>query len=157
MSKEAFGYVYPLPDKDKYEALMSYVGHLGVGFSRMEKNELYNVPESFMEEKDILPFIIGDRPGYHNTTYLMDCYYHYDPISSTIKFPADPRCRLKLFLDIIVNVFTLLDCQKMIIILTDGGQVESIKKIKVSEVIKIIGEDFMRYQGPPDILYEIKK
>lgn len=157
MSNEAFGYVCPAPSKANYRKLKNYIHRVGVGFSRIKEHERYNVPESFMEEKDKFSFVIGDRPGYPNTTYLMDCYYYYDPISSNIGFPVDPHRRLEFFLDIISNIFMLLDCKKLVIVLTDSGQIENIKSIKISEARKIIGEDFMRYQDPPDTLYEIKK
>ncbi len=51
MSKEAFGYVYPSPDKVKYEALMSYVGKLGIGFSRMEKMSSIMSPNPLWKKK----------------------------------------------------------------------------------------------------------
>lgn len=155
MSDEAFGYTYPVPCDSDYNNLLEYVSSVGAGFFEIEEKSLYNFPEEIAPKDNCLMFIIGDKPGYPNATYLMDCYNFYDPESSSIGFSTNPNERLNLLLDIIENVFLLLKSKKMIIVLTDSGQVDAIKKISISEVRKVIGKDFKIYQGAPDTLYEI--
>lgn len=155
MSDEAYGYIYPVPHDNDYKRLSEYISSTGAGFLEIDKN-LYNFPEGIPLEKNILMFSIGDKPGYPNATYLMDCYNFYDPETSNIGFPTNPNERLNLLLDIVENIFLLSKSKKMVIVLTDSEQIESTKKISISEVRKIIGEDFKKYQGAPDTLYEIR-
>lgn len=101
-------------------------------------------------------FLIGDRPGCPNATYLTD-YCQYDPISSydDIGFPANPGDRLDILLTVLQDIFNISGANKMVIALTECNQIETVKKIKFSELYNVIHADFEECQAPPDTLYEI--
>jgi len=58
-------------------------------------------------------------------------------------------------LDTIVDLIKIAHATKMIVALTECNQIETIKKIKLSELYDVIYADFEEYQAPPDTLYEI--
>ncbi|AZK63877.1 hypothetical protein [Pectobacterium versatile] len=154
MSNDVFGYIYPSPIGDDYKKLTDYISNLDIGVFRISKDELYNIPLEMIPEDDVFAFLIGDRPDYRNATYLID-YCEYDPDSSTIGFPSNPKDRLNILLNVLVDFFLIVNPDRMLVALTDSSQIERIKKIRSSEIYDVIGGDFEIYQEPPDTLYEI--
>ncbi|WP_113625534.1 hypothetical protein [Pectobacterium peruviense] len=154
MSNDVFGYIYPSPIGDDYKKLTNYISNLDIGVFRISKEELYNIPLEMIPEGDIFAFLIGDRPDYRNATYLID-YCEYDPDSSTIGFPSNPKDRLNILLDVLSDILSIVNPEKMLVAITDSSQIEIIKTIKPSEIHEVIGGDFEIYQEPPDTLYEI--
>jgi len=49
----------------------------------------------------------------------------------------------------------IANAQKMVVALTECNQIETVKKIRLSELYDVIHADFEEYQAPPDTLYEI--
>lgn len=154
MSNDVCGYILPCFDKDTEEAMDTYISNCDVGISKITVQELYNFPLQPALTDDTFSFLIGDRPGYPNATYLID-YDEYDPQENNIGFPAGAKERLNILLDVLEDMFRVANAQKMVVAITECNQIETIKEIKISEMRNVIHADFEEYQAPPDTLYEI--
>ncbi|MEQ4618518.1 MAG: hypothetical protein ABN482_10760 [Corticimicrobacter sp.] len=154
VSNDVFGYVQPFPAPAAYAKLMEYVTGVGVGLIRIDRKALFNFPDEALPDGDCFAFLVGDRPDYPNATYLID-YCEYDPDDFNIGFPPDPKARLKLLLDVLSNIFSLVNPDRMFVAISDSSQIETFRKIKIHEIHEEIGHDFEIHDGPPDTLYEM--
>jgi hypothetical protein len=154
MSNDVCGYIFPSLSREKEEILEEYISSKEIGISEITAEQLYNFPTEFIPSEDFFAFLIGDRPGYPNATYLID-YDEYDPETSDIGFPPGAKVRLNILLDTLVDMFRITNAQKMVVALTECNQIDTIKRIKLSELYDVIHADFEEYQAPPDTLYEI--
>lgn len=154
MSNDVSGYITPPLTPAVKDILASYIFQREIGIYRIHKNELYNFPADMLPVDDAFIFSIGDRPGYPNATYLID-YDEYAPEKLHMGFPPRGKDRLTILLDTLVDMIKITNAKKMVVALTDSNQIETIKKIKLSDLYDVIYSDFEEYQGPPDTLYEI--
>ncbi|AWH87790.1 hypothetical protein [Limnobaculum parvum] len=154
MSNDVSGYITPALTREVKDILEHYISQREIGIYKIRKDELYNFPLDMLPVDDAFMFSIGDRPGYPNATYLID-YYEYDPISSNTGFPFGGKDRLTILLDTFVDMIKITNAKKMVVALTDCNQIETIKKIKLSDLYDVIYSDFEEHQGPTDTLYEI--
>lgn len=154
MSNDVCGYIFSSLIRERKEILEEYISSREIGISKITGEQLHNFPTEFVPSDDVFIFLIGDRPGYPNATYLID-YDEYDPETSDIGFPPGAKDRLNILLDTLADMFRITNAQKMVVALTECNQIETIKKIKISELYDVIHADFEEYQAPPDTLYEI--
>ncbi|QXF32709.1 hypothetical protein CE143_05620 [Photorhabdus luminescens] len=154
MSNDVCGYLEPILDSDTNIALDDFISNSKLGIQAIPRNELYNYPDNFTPNSDCFIFLIGDVPGYPNATYLTD-YYQYDPETVDIGFPANPKERLDILITTLLDMIKITKATKMVVSITECEQIETIKKIHVSEMRDVIHADFEIYQAPPDTLYEI--
>ncbi|AKJ42458.1 hypothetical protein [Pragia fontium] len=153
MSNDVCGYIEPILDQDKIDELTKFIKHSKLGIQKISKNELYNYPDNLIPTDKIFNFLIGDVPGYPNATYLID-YDQYAP-NTDIGFPADPKERLDILINTLIDMIKLTNATKMVVSMTECNQIETIKRIRFSEMRDVIHADFEAYQAPPDTLYEI--
>ncbi|WP_347253686.1 hypothetical protein [Leminorella grimontii] len=154
MSNDVCGYIVSSITREEENALTNYFFKKDLGLQQIPDNELYNFPVDLLPKDSDFIFLIGDRPGYPNATYLID-YLEYDPESSDIGFPSNPKERLNILLDALVDMIKITNAEKMVVALTDCNQIEAVKKINLSEIYDVIHADFEKYRAPPDTLYEI--
>lgn len=126
-----------------------------IGIGPINSDELYNFPPTALPDSNKINFIfaIGDDNEYYNASYLID-YMDYAP-EADIGFPTKAKDRLNILLDTLVDLIKITHATKMMVALTECNQIETIKKIKLSELYDVIHADFEEYQAPPDTLYEI--
>ncbi|EOY5093602.1 hypothetical protein [Citrobacter amalonaticus] len=154
MSNDVCGYIATELSDELAKKLADFVRKSELGIQKISKRELYNYPSNFIPINGEYCFLIGDAPGYPNATYLID-YYQYDPATADIGFPANPKERLDILIDTLVNMIKITKATKMVVAITDCNQIDNIKKIKFPEMRDVIHADFEKYQAPPDTLYEI--
>lgn len=154
MSNDVYGYLSPSLGSGEMIALRQYISESSVNIQLITAAELYGYPSNFAPTDDLFIFDIADGPNSINATYLID-YDEYDPETSDIGFPPGAKDRLNILLDTLVDMIKITNAQKMIVALTECNQIETIKRIKCSEIYDVIHADFEEYQAPPDTLYEI--
>lgn len=153
MSNDVCGFIEPVLSQDKLEKLSEFIKNCQLGIHKISTKELYNYPDRLIPADNIFSFLIGDVPNYPNATYLID-YDEYAP-DTDIGFPADPKERLNILINTLVDMIKITNASKMVVSMTECNQIETIKKIKFSEMREVIHADFEAYQAPPDTLYEI--
>ncbi|PIT52081.1 hypothetical protein BHC44_07480 [Snodgrassella alvi] len=154
MSNDVYGYLLPDLNKDYAGQLKNYIGTNSLKIQKIEKNKLFNYPAYLIPNKYAFIFDIADGSNSVNATYLID-YNEYDPDTADIGFPANPKERLDILIDTLINMIKITNASKMVVSITECNQIETIKKINFSEMREVIHTDFEEYQGPPDTLYEI--
>ncbi|NKG31771.1 hypothetical protein FVB43_17220 [Erwinia rhapontici] len=154
MSNDVCGYLEPALGFNEMVSLMEYIENSQLNIRPIKAGELFNYPSEFFPKDAFFLFDIADCHGAINATYLID-YDQYDPDSSDIGFPGDPKERLNILLDTLVDMIKLTNAEKMVVAMTECNQIETIKKITLSELYDVIHADFEKYQAPPDTLYEI--
>lgn len=154
MSNDVCGYVFPPPSPDAWVALDKYISESDLGIFKISSAELFNYPPQLLPSEETFVFLIGDRPGYPNATYLTD-YNQYDPLYSDIGFPGDPVERVKILLAAIFEIVAICECKKLVFSISDSSQIEAIKQVNFSCVVDVVLSDFERAQAPPDTLYEV--
>ncbi|APZ05444.1 hypothetical protein [Kosakonia cowanii] len=155
MSNNVYGYLQPAMGSSlDLMSLGKYVGDSSLNIREITKGELFNYPLAYLPEDGCFIFDIADRRGSINATYLID-YSEYDPISADIGFPPDPKERLNILLDAFFEMIKISNAKKMVVSLNECEQIETIKKIQLSDLYEVIHADFEKYQAPPDTLYEI--
>ncbi|WP_455813235.1 hypothetical protein [Pseudomonas graminis] len=154
MSNDVRGYIAPALTSAEKDSLQSYTSQSEIGIVVISQDELYNFPLEYTPLNAEMAFRIGDRPDYPNATYLID-YDEYSPGRLHHGFPPGGKDRLNILLDTLVNMIKLTNAEKMVVALTECNQIETIKKITLSELYDVIHADFEKYQAPPDTLYEI--
>ncbi|WP_124369148.1 MULTISPECIES: hypothetical protein [unclassified Pseudomonas] len=154
MSNDVCGYVFPPPSPDAWVALDKYISESDLGIFKISSAELFNYPPQLLPSEETFVFLIGDRPGYPNATYLTD-YNQYDPLYSDIGFPGDPVERVKILLAAIFKIIAICECKKLVFSISESSQIEVIKKIDVFSIVDVVLSDFERAQAPPDALYEV--
>lgn len=155
MSNDVYGYLLPDPKIDYKLKFEHYIKACSLNIRKIEKRELFNYPTCLMPqtETDSFIFDISDGPNSINATYLID-YDEYAP-DSDIGFPPDPKERLDILINTLIDMIKITNASKMVVSMTECNQIETIKKINFSEMRDVIHADFEMYQAPPDTLYEI--
>lgn len=155
MSLEVYGYLKNNSFLEKQELVSQIEQTTSLGFVPMPKEWLHNFPNDFLpiNEKDIICFLIGDRPGKRNATYLID-FQDYDPIAN-IGLPTQCRERIKILVSAINFIIEISKTTIFLIAVTDSSQIEKFKRVKLSELLNTILKDFEEDETPPDCLYEI--
>ncbi|GKX57434.1 hypothetical protein SOASR030_35460 [Leminorella grimontii] len=154
MSNDVYGYLEPTLGMNEAALLKEYIKNSSLNIQSITEKELFNYPSEFIPTKELFIFDIADGPNSINATYLID-YLEYDPESCDIGFPSDPKKRLNILLDTLVDMIKITNAKKMVVAMTDCNQIETIKKINLSELYDVIHADFEKYRAPPDTLYEI--
>ena len=154
MSNDVCGYITPSLNREKEMLLLKYISSISIGICKIKYNELYNFPEEYIPSSDCFAFLIGDRPGYPNATYLID-YDEYDPESSGIGFPPGAKERLKILLDTLADIIRITNSKRMVVAMTECNQIETVRKVNFSDFYDEVYKDFEKYQAPPDTLYDI--
>lgn len=155
MSNDVRGYIELLDRENLILSISTIKQKHDVGIGSITIDELYNFPESTLppsNERNFI-FVIGDDDTYYNASYLID-YLNYAP-EADIGFPADPKERLDILINTLIDMIKLTNATKMVVAMTECNQIETIKKINFSEMREVIHADFDAYQAPPDTLYEI--
>lgn len=155
MSNDVCGFIEPPLSQEVKDALNEYINGLEIGISDIRRDQLYNFPDDMLSMDNSYSFLIGDKKGYPNASYLID-FITYAP-EANIGFPNGAKERLEILLDTLVNMFSITNAQKMVVALTECNQIETIKKIKISQLYDVVVADFEEYQAPPDTLYEISR
>lgn len=153
MSNDVCGYIYFSLSQEVMGDLQDYIYKSEVGITQINKEELYNFPEYLLPTECSYIFLIGDRPNYPNASYLID-YNDYCP-GSDIGFPVQAKERLEILINILSDIFRIANATKMVVAITECNQIQTIKKVKLSELCDVIHADFEESQAPPDTLYEI--
>lgn len=155
MSNNVYGYLQP-DDETPLDrrSLEDYIAHNSLNIRVIKKDELINYPVEYYPEDESFIFDIADNKDSINATYLID-YSEYDPESADINFPSDPKERLNILLDVFFEMITISNAKKMVVSLNECEQIETVKKIQLSDLYEVIHADFEKYQAPPDTLYEI--
>lgn len=154
MSNDVCGYIIPSLNRDKEILLLEYISKISIGICNINHGELYNFPEEYIPSDNYFSFLIGDKPGYPNATYLID-YNEYDPEFSDIGFPSGAKERLKILLDTLTDIIRITNSKRMVVAMTECNQIETVKKINFSDFYDEVYKDFEKYQAPPDTLYDI--
>ncbi|ENN8378965.1 hypothetical protein ACAX46_004437 [Providencia rettgeri] len=155
MSNNVYGYLQPkIGTAIDFNLLEKYVSDNSLNIRLITKKELFNFPEEYLPEDGCFIFDIADGKNSVNATYLID-YLEYDPETSDIGFPPDPKKRLNILLDTMSEMIRISNAKKMVVSLNECEQIETIKKIEFSDLYDVIHADFEEYQAPPDTLYEI--
>lgn len=155
MSNNVYGYLQP-DDETSLDcrSLEDYIAHNSLNIRVIKKDELINYPVEYYPEDEFFIFDIADNKNSVNATYLID-YSEYDPESADIDFPSNPKERLNILLDVFFEMITISNAKKMVVSLNECEQIETVKKIQLSDLYEVIHADFEKYQAPPDTLYEI--
>jgi hypothetical protein len=154
MSNDVYGYLLPDLNKDFADQLERYIEANSLNIQKIGKHDLFNYPLDLIPNKCAFVFDIADGPNSINATYLID-YNEYDPDTADIGFPANPKERLNILIDTLIDMIKITNASKMVASMTECNQIEIIKRINFSEMRDVIHADFEEYQGPPDTLYEI--
>ncbi len=154
MSNEVYGYFESTQISDPDEFLKLLEESTRIGIKRIPVSELYNYPENMLPRDSgfCVAFIIGDRPGVTNTTYLTDIQ-DYAP-ESDIDLPYEGKVRLKLLTNFLVTMIQKVKARRFVVAITDSSQIEETKTVVVGELESVIFADFAE-RVPPDCLYDV--
>lgn len=78
MSSFVCGYIEPILNENKLSNLSDYIKNSQLGIEKISKDWLINYPDYLIPNDNIFTFLIGDVPGYPNSTYLTS-YDEYAP------------------------------------------------------------------------------
>lgn len=154
MSNEVYGYIVSMEVSDWITCFLSIQEKTGIGIKAISKSELHNFPEDILPNKasSYVAFIVGDKPGKTNTTYLTD-YQDYSP-EADIGFPTDGKERLNLLVDMFIVAITCAKATRFVVAITDSSQVDEVKKVRMEELPTVIARDFEEF-APPDCIYDV--
>lgn len=154
MSSEVYGYVVSSEVFDWKECFFSIEKKTGIGIAQIDKSQLYNFCEDILpnESLSFMAFIIGDKPGKKNTTYLTD-YQDYS-IEANIGLPLGKKQRLNLLIDMFMTVIKDTKASRFVVAINDSSQVDEVKKVNLEELAVVIKKDFEEL-GLPDCIYDV--
>ena len=154
MSNEVYGYLQAPDIKNKISLLKSLQEKSGVGIKSIPFSELFSFPQDVMPKNEdvCVAFIIGDRPGKVNTSYLTD-YLDYDQ-KADIGFPCNGKERLGLLVSLFLSMIKESKANRFVVAITDSSQIEQVKKIYLGDLKAEIYKDFDE-NAPPDCLYDV--
>lgn len=154
MSKEIYGYLENPEISDGEFFLKSIEEKTGLGVSPMPVTELYNYPRSMLplDADKSIGFIIGDKPGKINATYLIDCN-DFAP-HADIGLPLESKARLKLLTHLLVFMFEESKAARFMVAITDSSQIAEVKIVDIKQLEALIVADFQAF-SPPDCLYSV--
>jgi hypothetical protein len=154
MSNEVYGYFEGSEISDMDGLFASLEEKSGIGVKPIPASELYNFPERFVpsDRDNCICFIVGDKPGKTNTTYLTD-YVDYAP-DADIDFPCEGKARLKLLINFLVTMIKETKTTRFVVAITDSSQIENLKTVNIAQLESAIVSDFEEC-APPDCLYDV--
>lgn len=154
MSNEVYGYFEgpQIPDREAFLKLLEEKTSIGV--KSISFSELYNYPEQLLpsDSESCIAFVVGDKPGRTNTTYLTD-YLDYAP-GSDIGFPRQGKVRLKLLINFLKAMIREAKATRLVVAITDSSQISELKTINIEQLESVILGDFEE-SAPPDCLYDV--
>ncbi len=154
MSNEVYGYIESSEAIDWNRFFLNIQSKMGIGIQQMPKSELYNFPEDMLPSKDsfFLPFIMGDKPGKKNTTYLTDVQDYSS--KAFIGLPNAGKDRLNILIDVFLLMSEERSVERLVVAITDSSQIEEVKKLNIKSLPNQIYEDF-EMQLTPDCIYDV--
>ena len=155
MSNEVYGYIEN-PERVVDQAFFEKIEKCtGVGIVEIPFSELYNFPrEKFPREtSNSVAFIVGDRPGKANASYLID-YVDYAP-DANIGFPSGRKERLRLLIELFAAVIHEAKPSRFVVAITECSQIDNAKDLDMQAFHKEIYNDFERCDAPPDCVYDV--
>lgn len=152
MSNEVYGYFESAEILDKQVLLESLEKKTGLGINQISFHELYNYPEELLPSDPLkcTAFILGDRPGKTNATYLIDCLDYVS--DADIGLPHKGVERLKLLVNAFVSIISEARATRFFVAVTDSSQIDEVKTVKLSNLEAIMIADFEDLV-PPCCLY----
>jgi hypothetical protein len=154
MSNEVYGYfdVSQIANRDAFFAQLQE--KTGIGIKSINFSELYGFPKYLLPTNmsRYAAFIIGDKPGKTNTTYLTD-YLDYAP-GADIGFPVSGKVRLRLLIGLLVSMILESHSRRLVVAITDSSQIEQVKDINFEDLGTTIETDFEEF-APPDCIYNV--
>jgi len=153
MSNEVYGYL-ELPKTNKDTSMRSLEERTELGIKEIPFSELYNFPKALLPSNDeyCFAFIIGDKPGKSNATYLTD-YVDYAP-DADIGFPSEGLERLKLLVNLLSLMIRETGATRLVVAITDSSQIDEVKEVRLDDLMPMIINDF-EMCAPPDCLYNV--
>jgi len=154
MSNEVYGYFEGSEISNKDTLLKSLEEKTGIGIKPIPVSELYNYPEQMIpsDKENCVAFIVGDKPGKTNTSYLTD-YMDYAP-NADIGFPRKGKARLKLLINFLMTMIDEAKATRFVVAITDSSQIEGVKTVNIAQFESLILSDFEKC-APPDCLYDV--
>jgi len=126
MSSFVCGYIEPILNENKLKSSSDYIKNSKLGIEKISKDWLVHYPDYLIPNDNIFTFLIGDAPSYPNSTYLTD-YGEYAP-DADIGFPTDPKERLDILINTLIDMINITNTSKMVVSITQCNQIETIKK-----------------------------
>ena len=154
MSNEVYGLIESHQVINWNDILTSIQDKTGIGIKLISKTELYNFPEELISTSDCsnIAFIVGDKPGKTNTTYLTD-YQDYAP-ETDFGLPYKAKARLGLLVDMFYETIKQTKARRFVVAITDSSQIDEVKVVALSELSSLIFSDFEKYDMP-DCIYDV--
>jgi hypothetical protein len=115
----------------------------------LSEKDLVGFPSELRPAVASVIFAIGDSPESKNAEYILD-YQNYDP-KAKIGLPLNA---LSLMADILSFLFNHLNCQRIVVCLTECNQVDSVKYLNASQMLPTFKLD-CSIESPPCVLYVI--
>ena len=155
MSNEIYGYIESDLSTDLGQLFVKLERDTGLGFSKLNWNELYNIPHKLIpaDKSTAVPFIMGDGPGKRNATYLLS-ETDYAP-DAVLELPLKSEERLEVLVHALRHAAVISHARRLVVALTDSSQVAKTKVIRLTEMESQMKEDCRR-EMPPDCVYVIE-
>jgi len=154
MSNETYGFIELSSQNADSELFARLEKDTNIGIARIPESELYNFPADIINSgSQFIPFIVGDRPGKSNTTYLTD-FRNYDADYS-MALPRFGRERINLLIQFLLTLIDRSAAARLVVAITEGSQIEDRKMLKKQELGETLMADFERCDAPPDCLYDV--
>ncbi|MFC3680295.1 hypothetical protein [Bacterioplanoides pacificum] len=154
MSNEVYGYFEgsEVSNKDLFFKFLEE--KTGIGVKSILVSELYNYPERMapIDTESCIAFVVGDKPGKTNTSYLTD-YVDY-ALDTDIGFPCKGKARLQLLIDFLMTMIQEAKATRFVVAITDSSQIEEVKTVNLAQLESKILADFEEC-APPDCLYDV--
>ena len=155
MSNDIVGVLYVRSDSTSAVDLLNSVAAesvLGVTVVAVDEAQSRLVPHPVAVHTGSAGFIVADRKGGSNASYLID---GTDYVSDAkIGLPLRSSDRLQLLFDLLSGILASPALAQVSIALMDCGQIEEVKATTPSAMEETIRHDMLEY-SPPDTLYII--
>lgn len=154
MSNEVYGFAEFVEAVPSSEIITQKLQEsAGLGIALIQSAELYNFTSDQMPKPKSIIFMVSDRPGSNNATYLVD-FEDYAP-DAQIGLPNKGLERLNLLVNTIESLFADHRANRVCIAITDSSQIEESKMISRKSLRKVLLSDFEKI-APPCCLYDIR-
>ena len=154
MSNEVYGFAdFNDPTACPSDRVAILKRSTSLGIEEIAPNELYNFPSMYQPASNSMVFMVTDRAGSRNATYLID-FENYSP-NANIGLPVDARERLELLIAVIESLFTACTAGRVCIAVTDSSQIEECKTATPESIRSLLRADFEQL-APPCCLYIIE-
>ena len=126
---------------------------IGLGVVLISADELFNFTADYQPADNSMAFVVTDRPGSRNATYLVD-FENYAP-EAQIGLPTCGAQRLDLLVTAIESLFSRHHANRVCIAITDSSEIEECKAVSRSAFREVLLRDF-KALAPPCCLYDIR-